>query len=238
MAAATADLYLTGVCTQQLEPVWGGQQDTAMTLRSACGRGLVSMRHPDALLYLADALADPEAPVRLSAAQSLAYHGAETGLPVLRLKVLSGDTEVQVLGECMLAMLRIDTASSVAFVGQQLQHVAPERREVAALALGESRVEDALAHLVGWLPEARSTGQAEAALLSIAMLRNDAAMSFLLDQIASQPGPEAREALTAIGIHQRDATLRERVEEAAQRAEVDLSRDLEAIFPPPAGSSQ
>ena len=61
-------------------------------------------------------------------------------------------------------------------------------------------------------------------------------MSFLLDQIANQPGPEAREALTAIGIHKRDATLRERVEEAALRAEVDLARDLEAIFQSPGGS--
>ena len=42
---------------------------------------------------------DPEAPARIGAAQSIAYHGTESGLPILRLRVLAGDPDSQVVGE-------------------------------------------------------------------------------------------------------------------------------------------
>ena len=188
------------------------------------------MRHPDALLYLAEGLADPEVPVRLNAAQSLAYHGTTSGLPLLRLKVLSGDPESQVIGECLLAMLRIDPDSSLPFVGGQLDTADPERSEAAALALGESRAEGALRILRDWLPEARAGRLGEVALLAIAMLRSDDAIGFLLQRIASEIGPEAREALAAMEIHRHDPALRERVEEAAHRSDVDLTREIAELF--------
>lgn len=228
--AAQPAVYLAGISTRQMEPVWGGQQDTATELRSACARGLVRMRHPDVLLHLAEALADPEVPVRLSAAQSLAYHGAPGGLPLLRLKVLSGDPETQVIGECLLAMLRIDAESSLMFVAEQLDAADPERSEAAALALGESRAEGAFAILREWLPEASAERQADVALLAIATLRSDDAIGFLLQQIADARGPEARAALAAMEIHRHDPALRERIEAAAKHNDADLTREIAELF--------
>lgn len=66
-------LFLRGVRSVQMEPVWGGRADTAGGLRTACAFGLVRMHYPDATIELADLLADAEAPVRAAAAQAIAY---------------------------------------------------------------------------------------------------------------------------------------------------------------------
>ena len=62
-------LFLQGIRHIQMEPVWGGKEDTAPALRSVCALGLVRMNYPQVLSELADLLADAKAVARIGAPQ-------------------------------------------------------------------------------------------------------------------------------------------------------------------------
>lgn len=140
-------VFLQGVRHVQMEPVWGGQVDTAAPVRGACALGLVAMRSRHALLELAHLLADPEPDARIAAARALAYSTDPAGIPLLHFKILTGDTHAAALYECFLALLKLDVDTSLAFVAEYLKNADPAIAESAALALGESRQESAFAVL-------------------------------------------------------------------------------------------
>jgi hypothetical protein len=54
-----AAVFPRGVRHRQMEPVFGGREDTAAELRCVCALGLVRLQSPDALVELAELLADP-----------------------------------------------------------------------------------------------------------------------------------------------------------------------------------
>ncbi len=225
------ELYLQGVRHVQMEPVYKGQQDTATALRGACARGLVHTNHPDALTILAELLADPESPARLAAARAIAYQGSSFALPLLRLKILSGDAEIEVITECMVAMLRISADSSVEFVARFLWAGDAPTAEAAALALGESRAPEALPVLQRWWREVDDPDLARMGLLSIALLHSDEAIEYLLSLIREQAGPIVREAIAAFEIYRHDDTMVERVRATAlKREELDLHNTLEKVL--------
>jgi hypothetical protein len=229
--ADAAEVFLTGVCHVQMEPVYGGRQDTAAALRGAAARGLVRMNHPHALLALADLLADPELPARIAAARAVAYHGGDAGLPLLRLKVLSGDREPEVLGECLLAMLRISPEASVEFVECFLDREEGALAEAAALALGESRAPEALAALQRWWRRCVDADRSRTALLAAAMHRSDAAIDWLLHLVRSEPGPMARDAIGAFEVYRNEEAMVQRVRRAAaERDDIDLTPTLEEVL--------
>jgi hypothetical protein len=234
--ASEGDLYLLAARHVQLEPVYGGRQDTAAELRGAAGRGLVRMNHPDALLVHAELLVDPELPTRMAAARAVAWHGGRDALPLLRLKALAGDGEIEVVGACLLGMLQVSADDSVAFVSRFLDvgraARGAARAEAALLALGESRVPEALAVLQGFYTARVDAGLARTALLAAAMMRSDAATEWLLALVANEPGPIAREAIAAFEIHRSDERLAERVRAAASREDLDLGSALEEALGP------
>jgi len=61
-------LFLQGIHHIQLEPIWGGQVDTAPRLRGTCALGLVRMNYSQVMVELADLLADPDPEARIGAA--------------------------------------------------------------------------------------------------------------------------------------------------------------------------
>jgi HEAT repeat protein len=209
------ELYRRGSRHVQMEPVWGGQIDTAVDLRGASALALAEHGGDDVLTDLADLLADPEPPVRISAAHAVSVHGRVAGIPLLHLKALAGDSEPRVVTECLLALLRLDAEGSLPFVASFLEKpVGPA--EAAAAALGESRLRDALPVLKGWLDRAAVRGLRRVALRAIASLRRDEAIEFLLSLVGDQPAPAAREALEALASLGRDDALGERVRTVAE----------------------
>ncbi len=74
----------------QLEPVWGGPEDTAPPLRAAAIVALARVEGPRSLPVLVDAMADPAKDVRIAAAVALGAVGTEGAGLVLRLKAASG----------------------------------------------------------------------------------------------------------------------------------------------------
>lgn len=205
------ELYRRAARHVQLEPVFGGRVDTAVDLRGSAALALAAKGGHDVLVDLADLLADPEPPVRVSAARAVAVLGSPSGIPLLRLKALAGDAEARVVSECLLALLRLD-AGQRGFVASFLDR--PDSlAEAAAVALGESRASEALPLLREWLPQAGRRGLARTALFAIASLRRDEAVELLLETVRDEPLPLAREAIAALG-SSFGATLYERVKAA------------------------
>ena len=223
-------LYLVGARHVQMEPVYGGRADTAAPLRAAAARGLVRMNHPDALLVLSEALADAEAPVRLAAARTLAHQGSDAALPLLRLKALVGDEETEVVGECLLAVLRIAPEDQVPFVERFLAAEDAVLAEAAALALGESRSPAALAVLQQHWRDTSDPDRSRSALLAIAMHRSDDAIRWLLERVAQETGPLARDAIDAFEVYRNEEAMVERVRAAAAREDVDLTGYVDEVL--------
>jgi HEAT repeats len=215
-------LFLQGIRHIQMEPVWGGQVDTAAKLRGICAMGLVRMNYRDVMTELADLLADAEAPARIAAARAIAYSENEPGIALLRLRSRIGD-EPQVISECLAALLKLAPQKSFAFVAGFLDDPQPQTQELVALALGESRLPEAFEVLKRWWGRQADPELRQAGLLAIAMLRSDLAFDFLLTLIASGRDLDARDAIAAFKIYQQDPALWQRVTAAAeQRGDVSL----------------
>lgn len=204
--------FLTGVRHIQMEPVWGGQVDTAPGLRGICALGLVRMNYPDVMVELGDLLADSESEARVGAVRAIAYRNDPQGIPLLRLRVKVGD-QPAVLSECFAAMLRIAPAQSLPLVASFLNHSDPQVCEMAAIALGESRLPETLPLLQNWWNRIHNADLRQTALLAMAMLRSDESIEFLLSLIAHQKKPDAQAALAALRIYQDDRDLAQRIQQ-------------------------
>lgn len=219
------DLFLQGIKHIQMEPVWGGKVDTAPGLRGFCALGLVRMNYPQVMVKLADLLADPEPEARISAARAIAYAENSQGVSLLRLKVKLGDKDPQVLSECFIVLLKLAPDSSLSLVAEFLDHPEAQISEMAALALGESRIKAAFPVLSQWWKRSRSPELRRSALLAIAMLRHDEALEFLLSLVAEGKLSEAKDAVVALEIYRQDSILWERVcQHFNQREDLNLNQ--------------
>jgi HEAT repeat protein len=209
--ARETELFLAGIRHVQMEPVWGGQVDTASGLRATCALGLVRANYLEMFDELADLLADPESEARIGAARALAYSGSLQAVPLLRLRVQIGD-DAPVLAECFSALLRLAPAASLSLVARFLQSPNPQISEMAALALGESRLPDALPPLKQWWQHSTDSELRQTGLLAIAMLRHEAAIEFLLSLLVQPNAQTGTAALAALRIYADDAKLMARIE--------------------------
>jgi len=209
------ETFLKAARHVQMEPVWGKEEDSAPPLRAAGLVGLTRVNPPGLSAFLVDALTDPEREVRIAAALSLGAVGSEAAALALRLKCRLGDKEPEVLSECLHGLLIASSKEHMEFVVEFLNPDAPVGCEAAVLALGKSRLPEALEPLRQCWDQARSVSLREMVLLAVAMLRASAAIDFLLDLVAEGPEPSARMALSALKIHRHDPKLVERVERAA-----------------------
>lgn len=230
-------LFLRGVRHVQLEPVWGGSIDTAAELRGVCLMALIEGRHPRGLIEAAHLLADPQVMARSAAARALGVcPSPEAAEPLLRLRVEVGDEEPEVIGECLAALLSVAPGSALPFVVERLDARDDAVAEAAALALGESRLDDALAPLQRTVERTVLGRRRGVLMLAVAMLRSEAAWSWLVERVAEGPRGEAEDALRALGTFAHDERLASRVREAvASRPDDALLAALGELFGPEPG---
>ena len=183
------------------------------------------MLHPDALEECVTLLADPEIPARIGAIRAIGDSGRPEGLLLLRLKVLLGDREEEVVAQCLAALLRLGQAQSVGFVAKLLHSTSEGIAERAALVLGESRLPPAFAALHEAWQETSRAGLRRTLLLAMAMLRQDEALEFLLARVENEGERTAGDALAALSLYSRDEAVRERV-----RKIVHARPELQAVF--------
>ena len=199
-------VFRSGIELVQLEPVWGGTEDSAAELRAECGLAFSALGHPDAMNLLATLLADSERNARIGAAIALGNSGRIEAIPLLRYKSLSADPDAEVLSATLSALLNIDPDGSVGFVGELLGR--PEIAPAAALCLGESRRPEAFSLLREW---SSSGDNLEVAYLAIALLRSPKATDFLLDEIRDDNEQEAKAAIAALETFAHDPDLATRL---------------------------
>ncbi|MDF1514175.1 MAG: HEAT repeat domain-containing protein [Anaerolineae bacterium] len=222
MEAYQADLYLTGISHRQLEPVWGGQEDTAAMLRGVCALGLVRMNYENVMIPLAHLLADQESDARIAAARAIGYSGLPEGIPLLRLKVLVGDRHPQVLCECFNALIKLAPEPSLAFVAGFMQQEDTAVVEAAALALGESQLSQAFPFLESAWEASFDRETRKTYLMAIALLRNEDALAYLEELIVHGPRAHAVDALEALSLYKEEPRIWSRVESALKRRDTPL----------------
>jgi len=219
-----AGFFLRGLAYRQLEPVWGGTADTAADVRASCAMGLVASGYPRALVELTSLLHDAEAVARIGAVRAIACGNPREAELLLRSKALAGDAEPQVLGECFTGLLAVEPDETVGFVAGYLTHADEAVRELAALALGESRLESALAPLQQvWGDVLLGDGIRRALLRAAAAHRSEAAFDWLLTIVADARPAIGLEVVEALAIYRHNAKLKQRLETALdERREAQL----------------
>lgn len=221
------DVFLRGIRHVQLEPGYGGREDTAARLRVVCAMGLVRMNYPQVMIELARLLADPMLDARIGAVRAIAYTQQDAGVPLLRFKALIGDEDTRVLYECFAALLRLTPKASLPFVASFLDDDDMAICEAATMALGESRLPEAFDVLkMGW-EKALDPALCRTTLLAIAMLRHKEAIDFLLSLVADASPTHARDALTALEMYQRDEQLWRRIQQLVDaRDDIDIPQAI------------
>ncbi len=226
--------FLRGSVHVQLEPVWGGRVDTAVTLRGTCVLALVQsndLPRADVLRRLVGALADAAHPVRCDAVRALEQMaGEESGL-LLRLKALTGDEEPQVTGQAIESVLKLEGAPALPFAAAFLRAVRDGVREEAALALGASHVPGALEILKKTFPEAHEETFRRAILTAIGASREEGAAKFLFGLLEHGLLTDAEGSLEALALDRHNPDVVSRVRKAVEdRDGRRLQERFDALF--------
>jgi HEAT repeat protein len=207
--------YLEGIRYRQLEPVWGGTADTAVDVRCNCAMGLVSSSYFRAVPELAALLNDPEKRVRAGAARAISCGSPREAESLLRFKVLVGDTDPEVVGECFTALLAIAPEECLPLVASRLSANDDAVRDFAALALGESRHPSALQHLKNAWDDVLVSPEMRAVLIRAAAVhRTEQAFDWLIGIIENGSAKQAEVAADALSVYERNTKLSERVQAA------------------------
>ena len=228
------DEYLRGMRHHQMEPVWGGQSDTAGALRGTCTHALVDcpgISDADLLTALLEPLTDSDKTVRMEGARAMAAVGGVSAALLLRLRALLGKDEPEVLGAVYSSLLSLDGASAIPLVAGALEDGDDISAE-AAFALADLRTQEALAALLARLRAGADAWFTSVLLSAIALTRLPEAIEFLVATIA-RGAREAPEAIEAIGRSAPSAELRARVEQAVEQADnLRLRQAFREHFPP------
>lgn len=209
--------YLRGSRWIQMEPVWGGSEDTASTLRGICLLALpacADARREDVFRALVDGLTERAQNVRLECIRAIAEMGGDEAPLLLRLKARVGDEEPPVVGQAFDSLLKLEGREAVAFVSAFLDTGKPDVAAEAALALGASRLPEAEECLEAAFHETRDPDLRDALLRAVSASRQPRAVAFLLDLVRNARAADAAMALDALAIHRQTPDLWRQVEAA------------------------
>ena len=197
--------FLRGSNHVQMEPVWGGQEDSAVQLRATCILSLVQCDDVSRLHILrrvTDAFTDPADPVRMEAARALAQLGGDEASLLLRLKARVGDARPVVVGQVFDSLFALEPDAAMPFVAEFLSSANVEIRDEAALSLGGSRLPQAVDILKdAW--KGNSDWEFGGVLLrALSSSRQPTAIDFLLEFVRSGTRREASQAMDALKLHE------------------------------------
>jgi HEAT repeat protein len=206
--------YFTGLKHVQMEASFGPPVDEAAKLRAVSAQGLVRTRHPDALAEVMQLLVDREPAARIGAVRALAVNGGEAGILLLRLKVLTGDAESVVLGECFSGLLEASPVKSVPFVAKYVDSEDSDVAQAAMLALGESRLPAAYEVLREKWSRTAGVPAKNILLASMASSKLEEAIAFLVSLVETESVPTAVAVVEALSIYSRSERVRKSVNDA------------------------
>lgn len=212
------DFYLAGIRYTQLEPVWGGSADSGIDVRCSCALGLVNTGYSRAIHELTVLLNDKEARARTGAAHAISCGNPREAEAVLRLKVLVGDAEAEVIGECFTSLLSIAPLECLPFVATYLGGENESIRDFAALALGECRNPKVVEYLRAAWESCGALGEFPMVLIRAAALnRTEPAFDWLMAIIETGAKRHSDAAVEALAVYERNTKLSDRVAQALAR---------------------
>lgn len=146
--------YLRAFRYTQREPVFGGSEDTAVTLRGEAALALIQcrdLRDFDLLNHLVESWADPEPNVRIDIARAIGSLERPEAVLLLKTKILCGDRECRVVGYCFEALLGAGGAGQLPFVLRFVHEGSEELRWEALGAMAATHLAEALDQLIEWI---------------------------------------------------------------------------------------
>jgi len=179
------DLSLEGLVYKQTEPAWPKAVDTADNVRAGCAfalarsRGLRIIDKLNAFVgYLQGERVD-----RLNACKAIADTGHESGIPLLRMKLLADNDFPDVLGTCMTGLMTLNAKSSLPVVSNFLDHDNEQIVVEAAVALGTCGLSEAVNLLIDRYKRGVDDEIRRSLLISIGLSRHALATDFLVEQL-------------------------------------------------------
>ena len=205
-------VYLAACRCQQFEPVYGGQEDSAISVRIAATQALVQLPMVNThtvLEALADLLADPSAKVRKEAARASVRCPADVVYPLLRLKIRLGDKDARVTGTCFDALLALmPTLESVNLV--KTYTGANDVLQIEALAsLASSSIDEAVESALEHYAHFTDKQLKRLLITALGSSQSQTALNFLFEKLGCAPPEEATWALEAVRhkLHDEDILL-------------------------------
>jgi HEAT repeat protein len=200
-----------GIRARQIEAVGGVPFDTAAHLRANCALALAQLRSREALRDISLLLFDmgtnvygsrldirpPTVEPRKAAAQALVRLGDPNGLVPLALKLTyPGDEDVEVLQECMQAVVELEDERGPELLCPYLKHHDRHLAAFAAVMLAQTRAPEATTLLQETIPY--FTGDPlRAVILALTAMRTDEADA-LLRALAADISPEVRRIIAEV----------------------------------------
>jgi HEAT repeat protein len=209
-------IYLQGLRHVQMEASFGPPVDAAAALRGISAQALLRTRYKDAMAAVLPLLVDREPPARIGAVRALATNGGAAGALLLRLKVLTGDSEPEVVAECFLGLLSSAPEESPRFVADFMDADDQAISDAAIWALGQSRLPAAFEALRNKWERTIARDQRMRLLSGIAMLRLESGIEFLCSIISAENETTASDASNALGTFKANSNIRAAVATAVR----------------------
>lgn len=223
--------FIQGLRHIQLEPVWGGSEDTADVLRVRCGEALLQLGAHELRLELPSLLTDRSFTVRRAAVAFLEAYGDSCAELLLRMKILIGDDEPAVVADALAALVGVAPDPSLEFVARFLDSGDEILCNASALALASSRLPEAFELLVIHRSGSIDSSVRRNLLLPIALTRQAAAFDYLLEVLLDEHQEHAETALDALKIYGDDPDARCRIEAVLRdRGGQTLARLYQQLF--------
>jgi HEAT repeat protein len=213
-------VFLRGLRHIQMEPVWGGHEDTAPKLRGTCVLALASctdLTRREVLHYVIEALTDQAAPVRVDAARALEQLEGDECALLLRLKARFGDPHSPVIGQVFESLLNLEGSHGLEFVAGFLESANIEICEEAALAIGSSRLPQAFPVLKDAWERHRDHARGTILLRMVSASGRPEAIDFLLSLIQEGSKRESDAAIKALDLHQDSPGVNARLKDALRK---------------------
>jgi HEAT repeat protein len=227
-------IFMKGLYHVQMEPVWGGEEDTAATLRSTCALALLQctdLTREDKLWAVMPLLTERSPSVRKDAAMALESIGGCEAALLLRIKARMGDVDATVTGQVFESLLRVEGEGAVPFVVEFFRTPDPETKDEAILALGASRLPGAVAALRDLLARKIPLVDPEVVFRALSISRREEAVDFLLDLIRTRRPREVSAVLDALKVYRDSGEVQKRIADAVgTRWEQEIQQEFQRIF--------
>jgi hypothetical protein len=239
--------FLDATTVTQLEATWGPPEDTAGPVRARGMLALSRLGDRDLGMAAGRLLADPLSLVRQAAAEAIASTCDRALAGLLQLRWSLGDEDPLVLVACGAGL--VAAAPELALPGLRAA-LGTDRREIAAVVLGQSNRDDALAVLLEAIDYEGSaslrppTGKAVGApaadlaladdrapiLRALGLHRTEGALAAALEIIKTGGASDAAAAIAGLAARRFDPKVLERVRRAAADRDERVVKDALAAY--------